>query len=514
MNEKAETIGPLGVIDVGAHSMRLEIVQPHDGEFEPLEDLSYPVPLGRDVFLDGKIHIENASLVERILKDFSRVLDEYNVRHCTAVATSAVREAQNRDMFLDRIRQRTSIDLQLLEGPEEIRLIYLAVADALKSRHPITSGSSIIYTIGTGSSQLCFLKDGQMQHADTIRLGTLRLVEEQLDEKLSPKRLNEIVDPFVAEMLSGVARMSPDVTPERLIAVGAPVRGLLALDRSRMPAKVGTISRDRFEDLFAELSGKSDAELVKVYGLPDTVAKSMEPCCHMLEHLFEITQAPRLEIPMINTRDALAEDMVRRIKGDPDPFIPHILSSARALGERYRYDADHARNVSRHVTALFDELKELHALPDRWRLLLAVAAEIHDIGLFISGRGHHKHSYYLVRNSMIPGISAAEQELLGVLVRYHRKAMPKASHLEYTSLMPDRRVEVSKAAAILRVADALDRSHRGKIRSLHAKVEPKRVTLRVSAPGDLTFERWGLSRKGDLFEEVFGHRVILAPAGA
>lgn len=514
IKDEKQLIGPLGVIDLGAHSVRLEIVQPLISGFETLENISFPVPLGPDVFRTGKISIENSTLVERIFDDFKRVLNEYDVHHYVAVATSAVREAQNRDLFLQRIHQHTGLDLEVLEGPAEIRLIFLAVAEALKNRNPISSGNSIIFTIGTGSSQLSFLRNGLIQHADTIRLGTLRLAEEQQDQKLSPKRLNKILDTFVAEIVSGVARISASVKPQRLVAVGGPVRGLLALDRSRMPQKVGTLSRQRFEELYSQLSTKSPVELVSSGAVSDTVAKSLEPCCLMLEHLFNITNADRIEIPMINTRDALTADLVRQIRGEPDPFIPHIRSAAKALGERYRCDSEHAAHVRDYALALYDQLIDLHALPPRWRLLLEVAAEIHDVGLFISGRAHHKHSYYLIKNSSIPGITATEQELLAVVARYHRKAMPKSTHQEYNRLTRTQRVEVSKAAAILRVADALDRSHQGKIKSLRARLGDKGVTLRVQAPSDLTFEPWALNRKSNLFKEVFGCPVTLVRGGA
>ena len=515
IKDEKQVIGPLGVIDLGAHSVRLEIVQPLINGFETLEDISFPVPLGPDVFRTSKISIENSTLVERIFNDFKRVLTEYDVRHYVAVATSAVREAQNRDLFLQRIHQHTGIDLEVLEGPAEVRLIFLAVAEALQKRNPISSGNSLIYTIGTGSSQLSFLRNGFMQHADTIRLGTLRLAEEQQDRKLSPKRLNKILDTFVAEMVSGVARISPSVKAQRLVAVGGPVRGLLALDRSQhMPQKVGSLSRQRFEKLYSQLSNGLPADLISTGTISDTVAKSLEPCCHMLEHLFNITNADRIEIPMINTRDALAADLLRQIRGAPDPFTPHIRSAAKALAERYRCDLEHTSHVRDYVLALYDQLFDLHALAPRWRLLLEVAAEIHDVGLFISGRAHHKHSYYLIKNSTLPGITATEQELLAVVARYHRKAMPKSTHQEYNRLTRTQRVEVSKAAAILRVADALDRSHQGKIKSLRAHLGDKGVMLRVQAPSDLTFEQWNLNRKSNLFKEVFGCPVTLVRSGA
>ena len=499
----------VAVIDLGAYTARLEVVQVlPDGTQEILENLAHPLPLGNDVFATGRISGGNIRLTERILADFSRLMREYQVEHYKAVATSAVREALNRDIFLHRIREDNGIDIASLEGPEEARLIMLSVKDVLAGRYSLAKGNALVYTIGTGSSQLCFLRDGRMQNADTIRLGTLRLVHD-LGEQLTPSRLREVVDPFFAAILNSAARMSTIARPQHLVAVGAPVRALISITRKRMPKYKATLTQKRFEKAHREIAGASVAELATRYDLQDVVAQSLEPCCHMVECLFQTTDTDRMVIPMVNTRDALVADLLREIVGKPDPFIPEIISSAECLGERYSYDAEHARSVADLAIRLYDELADLHRLPERCRLLLEVTALIHEIGLFVSNRMHHKHSYYLIRNSELPGISNEEQVLMATVARYHRRAMPRTSHYEYMSQPQDRRVMISKMAALLRVADALDRAHQAKVRDLRVETRDDRVLVYVKGPYDLTLEQLGMTRKADMFREVFGAEVVL-----
>ncbi len=507
---------PVAVIDVGAYSTRLRIVQyTTDGEAEILEEALQPLPLGNDVFNSGYISAANVFSSEEIFRDFTKLMRDYGVVRYKAVATSAVREALNRDIFLDRIEQSSDIRLEILEGGGEARLLFLAVRQALGGRFGFNTGDSIIYTIGTGSSQISIVEDGRLISADTIRLGTLRLAEE-VGQKLTPGNLREAVDPLIAATFMGIARMSKGVHPENLIAIGAPVRALASIARNRRQVRVATISRESFEKLFASLSRVNGLEIVSQYGLADIDAAGLLPCCHMLEQLFEISQTSRIIVPMINTRDALAEDFLREIVGDPDPFVPQIVSSAEHLGQRYGYDREHARKVADLALILFDHLGRIHSLPPRARVLLEVVALLHDIGMFISNRQHHKHSYYLLRNSELPGISEEEQNLISLVARYHRRATPRSSHLEFTSQTPEDRVTISKLAAILRVADALDRAHQSKIKNLHVSFDREKVVLSAMCNRDLTLAQWGLRMKADMFEQVFGRRVVLqnaSPAG-
>jgi len=500
------------VIDIGAHSVRMEIVQfGQDGIHQVLEELSHPIPIGRDVFRRGEILPRNINLLGEILRDFRTRMDEYGVRVCKAFATSAVREAVNRDIFINRIRHLSGIHVEVLEASEEIRLFYLAVRNALRARHSLAGRNAVICIIGTGSTQICQVHQGCLRHAETYRLGTLRMIEEIGGAGLSSRKASDVIDTFVRGLVDGIAESAGGERPELFVAVGATVRVLTALGRKVPEHGVRTISRRQLEAISRRISGVPADRLAVRYRLSDTLAQSLEPCCHLLGHFFETTAAERLVVPMISTRDAIIEDLVREIAGETeDPFAPEILAAARFLGEQYRYDAAHAANVAENALALFDATVALHGCEGRSRLLLHLTAILHDIGQFVNNRSHHKHSHYLILNSQLPGLSPREQALVAAIARYHRRGKPKPAHVEYMSLTSEDRAMVAKLAALLRIADALDRAHERRVSGPQVAFDDERLTVRAGdGAEDLTFERLVMKGKADLFEDIFGLHVVL-----
>jgi exopolyphosphatase/guanosine-5'-triphosphate,3'-diphosphate pyrophosphatase len=195
--------------------------------------------------------------------------------------------------------------------------------------------------------------------------------------------------------------------------------------------------------------------------------------------------------------------MLREKAGQPDLFDKDILASARVIGRKFRYDQDHSEQVLRHSLLLFDATRDLHQFGAKERLLLGVAAILHDVGQFVDTRQHHKHSHYLILNSQMPGVSERELCLAAVIARYHRKAMPKKSHSEYTSLPVEDQMLVSALASILRIADALDRSHDARVELSDVDVKEKSVMLRLSSQKDVSLELLSMKRKRDLFQNHF-----------
>jgi exopolyphosphatase/guanosine-5'-triphosphate,3'-diphosphate pyrophosphatase len=191
-----------------------------------------------------------------------------------------------------------------------------------------------------------------------------------------------------------------------------------------------------------------------------------------------------------------------------------VLASASALGEKYRYDAPHARHVATLAVRLFDDLRAEHGLGARDRLLLEVAALLHDIGIFVSLRGHHKHAQYILSVSEIFGLSRDDMAVISNIARYHRRAAPNKSHLPYMALDSDARVVVSKLGAILRLANALDADHLQKVRDVRVLREDDQWVLEVEGGGDLTLERLAALARADLLTEVFGRKVGFREAGS
>jgi exopolyphosphatase/guanosine-5'-triphosphate,3'-diphosphate pyrophosphatase len=190
-----------------------------------------------------------------------------------------------------------------------------------------------------------------------------------------------------------------------------------------------------------------------------------------------------------------------------------VLASAEAVGERFRFDRAHGQHVALLATRLFDQLADEHGLSRRERLLLRAAALLHDIGIYVSIRGHHKHSQYLLAAAQIFGLSDEDTAVVSNIARYHRRAPPQESHLPYVALDRRDRVIVNKLAAILRVANALDAEHLQKVRDLRLLRGKRSWVLEIDGSGDMTMEQMAATARSDLFVEVFGRKLLIRPAG-
>lgn len=507
------TAKQLAVIDIGAHSIRMEIFQvdEHDKR-QTLESLSQPINIGRDVFSKGSVSPRNIKLAAGIISDYARVMDEYSVSHCRAVATSAVREAFNREIFVDQVELASGIRVKVLEVGEEMKLTHLALRRALKGALSLTKNDAIVCNIGTGSMQVSTVRGALLAAASSLAVGTIRLLEEFGQGRLDRARISEITDSFTASALASVTSpdyQAPEDSGNLLIFAGAGVRTVAQIAGRKPKNGAIRLPRSKFNEVAAVVAKSNPTELAAKYSITDLAARALEPCCQIIEHFRAVAGADEIIIPEINTRDAIADELIRRLAGGDDPFEPDLLNVARNIGAKYNYDARHAEIIENLSVRIFDKLAAGNGLTPRHRSLLRVAAILHDIGRFINNRRHHKHSHYIITNTQLPGVSSQEQAIIAATARYHRKAKPKASHIEYTSLTPETRVLTNKLAAILRVADALDSCQQHKFHRIQFQVKDGWLRVKAGATVDVTVESLALERKSDLFNEVFGLKVSI-----
>jgi exopolyphosphatase/guanosine-5'-triphosphate,3'-diphosphate pyrophosphatase len=230
--------------------------------------------------------------------------------------------------------------------------------------------------------------------------------------------------------------------------------------------------------------------------------------------LLSETAADRIVVPEASLRAGLLLEFAGAGDGRGlEDLRAQVLSSAAVLGEKYRHDAAHAQTVAQLAGRLFDELRAEHGLPARDRLLLEVAAFLHDVGIFVGLRAHHKHSHYILSNAEIFGLSQEDMAVVAVVARYHRRGLPAKSHAEFMALDRERRVDVLKMAAILRLANALDADHLHKVREVRLLREQDPWVLEADGASDLTMERLACLSRADLFTDVFGRRLVFREAG-
>lgn len=504
----------VAAIDIGANAIRLAVAQVlPDGRIEPLERAERAVRLGQDTFAGGRLSQKTMNAAVAILRDYRRIMDTYGVAHIRAVATSSVREASNADAFLDRIFMAARVEVEVIDPSEEIRLLVGAVRGAL-GPPGVQRDKSLVADVGGGSTLLAVLQKGEIVASGSYPLGSIRLQETLATSQEPPARSAELLRHQIANLVASAGEALPIRQAKSFIAVGGDAR-FAAQQIAGAGAAAGTASiavRD-FDAFVARCEVHTAEELASQFHIPFASAERLVPALLAYQALREETRARTILVPDISMQDGLLLDLVRGMGGQEDPGLTAtIIQSARAVGEKYHFSVEHAFHVADLAVQLFDPLQREHGLAPRDRLLLRVAAILHEVGGFVGNRAHHKHSYYLISNSEIFGLRREELQIVALVARYHRRGLPDASHPEYTMLPRDSRMVVSKLAAILRVADALDRGHAQQIRDVQTERQGDDFVIYVRGVPDLSLERRALAVKADLFEEVYGMKVRLEEA--
>jgi exopolyphosphatase/guanosine-5'-triphosphate,3'-diphosphate pyrophosphatase len=507
---------PVAVLDMGASAIRLLVAEiTPDAPPRVLEEASRAVLLGKDAFTGGRLGASTIEATLRALEGFRRIMDSYGVVRYRAVATSAVREAVNRDTFLDRVRLRTGIDVETIDGSEENRLTYMAVREALRDHEALTAVDAILVEVGGGSADLSFLRRGEPIYSGTYALGAIRMRQNLAAWHGSHEQRVRLLHRHVQNIVQDIRREMPLREARSFLALGGHARfaaDQVVGEEPGHPTRV--IGREPFLAFCAEAVALDDEQLVDRYRLPLAEVETLVPALLVYRELLLETQSASVIVPEATLRAGLLLDMVRTDEGHGiEDFSRQVLASASALGEKYRFDAPHARHVALLATRLFDDLRSEHGLGGRDRLLLEVAALLHDVGIFVNLRGHHKHAQYILSVSEIFGLSREDMAIISNVARYHRRAAPNKSHLPYMALDPHARVLVNKLAAILRVANALDADHLQKVREARVLREEDQWVLEVDGGGDLTIERLAALARADLLTEVFGRKVAFRESG-
>jgi exopolyphosphatase/guanosine-5'-triphosphate,3'-diphosphate pyrophosphatase len=507
---RATVLRPVAVLDMGATAVRLVVAELPPGERPRiLEEASRAVLLGKDAFTGGRLGASTIEATLRALEGFRRIMDSYGVVRYRAVATSAVREAVNRDTFLDRVRLRAGIKVEVIDGSEENRLSYMAVREALSDHEALTNGDALLVEVGGGSADLSYLRRGEPVYSGTYALGAVRMRQNLAAWHGSHEQRVRLFHRTVRNIVEDIRREMPLRDARHFLATGGDARFVAdQLVGEETGRAVRGVPRDRFLSFCEETVALDDEQLVEAYRLPLTEIETLVPALVVYRELLLETQAATVLVPQATLRAGLLLDMVSADAGHGiEDFSRQVLASAAALGEKYRYDAPHARHVAALAVGLFDDLRSEHGLPPRDRLLLEVAALLHDIGIFVSLRGHHKHAQYILSVSEIFGLSREDMAIISNIARYHRRAAPNKSHLPYMALDSSARVRVNKLGAILRVANALDADHLQKVRAVKVQHEDEQWVLEVDGGGDLTLERLAALARADLLTEVFGRKV-------
>lgn len=498
----------LAAIDVGSNAIRLAIADVDASrKLDIVEMLREPVRLGQDVFTRGSFSEDTIDAAVGAFQRFRDAIALHRASRVRAVATSAVREALNRELFVDRVSAGAGIDLELISPEEEARLIHLAIAGRVGMKNKL----ALLIDIGGGSTEISIASGDTILSTESFRIGAVRLLRVLDEQKHGEKQFHILLDEYMEAVRKRIVQDIGSRTFDFAVGTGGNIETLADLRNAASGRnRDETLKTSEIDDLLKRLQALSYERRVEQFGLRPDRADVIIPAAHVLRTILRAARISDVIVPNVGLKDGVLLDMADELFGGRKiARRDQVMTSAMQLGRKYSFDESHGVTVSRFAVELFDRTRALHNLGIEHRLLLEVAALLHDIGSYVNLAEHHKHTFYLLTHSPVVGLDQSQMAIVANTARYHRKSFPKVQHDGFRVLSAKERVVVTKLAAILRIADALDNEHASKVKEIDVEYKKPKLLLRLTGEGDLLLEKWALLKKAELFEETFSVKLSL-----
>ena len=502
-----------GVIDIGSNSIKLLIGEKSGQNLVTIESLKNIVPIGKSTFFDAHISQADINQIISVLEKYKTVLKEYDVTNVKVIATTAVREAGNKEIFLDTLRRKTGLSVEVLSAGDVIYYIDAYISHKLKDSYPIHTKNLIIAEIGAGSLDLSVMRKGFTIMNLGLPLGTLRL--KQLMAKLDGSR-EETFDALKEHIESEIQyfkRLLPKIQIDDIILIDENYAYLQNfLPDKKKESDFFQLSSDDSKNLLKEFLEKNIEEIIRVYKIPREIAETLGSYTVMLHMFFTLTENKYIYILEASLSGAILANILFDLDLSEKYNKKHqLISIAKFFCQKFDSDLDHVQHVAYLSEILFNRFRELFGFKETELLYLVLAAYLHDIGIVINNRSHHKHSEYIINALNLFQLTDEEIKIIGCVGRYHRRAGPQKTHSFYSSLSTEDKILVQKLSALLRIANALDRSHKQKIKNIEVRFNKAQdVTLLVESKDNCLLEKADFAEKKGLFEEVSGSKINLA----
>lgn len=506
----------LAAIDIGSNSIHMIVAQvDSEGGFTTLWRMKEMVGLGRMSFPSHKLSRQAIGQALLTLRRFKMAAQNRQVEKIIAVATSAVREAENGGELIERIRRRLDLDVRVVSAKEEARLIYMAV------RHAVELGNQphLIVDIGGGSIELIVGDKSNPLLLESRKLGAARMTASFVKSDPISKEDRESLLKHYEKELSAVIPKITALKPVKVIGTSGTLENISALcGHEGTNGEHGTVvvERPKLEQFVEQLLDSTSEDRSHMRGLDEQRKDQIVAGALLARELFRGLNIKRMQMCGSALREGILLDYLARHA--PDLRIRSEVPDARRrsvihLARRCHWHQSHSEQVARLTTALFDETKSLHGMGAVERELIEYAALMHDIGWHIGRRGHHKHSMYLIRHGNLKNFSDQEIEIMAHVARYHRKSTPDKSHESYSKLPARSRRIVQVGSALLRMADGMDRSHCNVVQGLRCRVGAEKIKCLLTTRSDAELEIWGARRKRGYFEKVFDREILIESVG-
>lgn len=502
----------IGIIDLGSNSVRLVIYEiSTTGAFRLVDDISDSVRLSENM-TGGKLL--NEAAMKRAIKTvklFRKLCNHYGIPSgdILAVATEAVRKAENKDIFLEQLYKATELSFKVLTGQEEAAYDFNAVKHSLALEH------GIIIDIGGGSTEIIQFQNNCIVHSVSIPIGAVVATQEFLNRNIATPEMLIRLDKHVRKLLAPQMDWLAGNRENTVIGLGGSIRNLSKIHRKRTAYPLDIVHNYRFgmEDfhtIFHEIKHISLEDRRKVKGLAPKRADIIIGGLAIFHTICSIFTPTQIVISGKGLREGVLYEHLAHNKATR-PFQDVLTYSLENYMDLHRVRRQHVEHVCTLALSMFDQLSSIHHMSHQGRKLLRIASLLHDIGISVNYYDHHSHSFYTILHSMLDGLTHRELLLTAAIAGSHGYDKLKVDlEKEYKPLLlPGDIHMVRMLSTLLKVAESLDRSETGVVRGVECHVDSKKVSLHALVSGDAELEISVANERTDMFKKVFRKRLIV-----
>lgn len=498
-------------IEVGSSQLSMKIYEISKKlGFKELDHVRYSIGLGVDTYSKGVIGFEKVNELCEVLKKFRFKMDEYQVDDYYAVGGSALREAKNRDLIVDQIFIKTGLKVDIISNAQQRFFILKSVAYKMKNFEQLISEGAAVVDLGAGSLQVSCFKDGILASSHNLKLGSIRIREILSEMEEHTTSFVGVMEDYIGNDMRTLGRLRlKNHKIRHMIVVGEEFSSII--NYVSMTKNKEFLTGDQFNKIYNKLLKSNPSEIADKYGIPYELASVIVPSSIIYKKLLDSTTVEKLWEPQADMCDGLAVDYSERVEKYvlPHDFERDLINFVRNMTKKYESNEEHIQNVEMLSLKLFDGMKKISGLNSRHRLLLRLAAMLHDCGKYISMPSSIKASYELILLTEIIGLSEIEKEMVAHIVLYNSYSEIPDYEKEDLCMTKEDFIAVIKMAAMLRLCNSMDRSHRQKIENIRISIKGNELKITADTIYDLTLEEGTVWRRRQMFEEIFGLVPVL-----
>ena len=502
-------------IDIGSYEVSMKIFELSKKiGFRELNDVRYSLELGKGVYSNGKLDTQMLDVLCETLNDFKRMMQDFGVVEYRACGTSALRELANPLIIVEQIYRRTGFKVEILSNAEQHFLGYKSIAAIERGFKKMIQKGTAILDVGGGSLQVSLFDKDALVTTQSLKMGSLRIRQRLQELEKTTIHYDKLVEEFIRNDLTNFQRLYlKDRDIKNVILMGDFITDMIF--QEEMKDKI--ITRDEFMKRYEDTVDKTEDVLAQEMEIDPEYASLVVPTMVVCRSFIDIFQAEALWAPGVSLLDGIAYDYAEKKKfiRSVHNFENDILVTSKNIAKRYSSSKSHIQGTMNLCLNIFDSMKKVHGMGMRERLLIQIAALLHDCGKYISMGNVSECSYQIIMSTEIIGLSSLERKMIAYAVRYNTTAFADYDEIQMLGAGIDREsyIKIAKMTAILRLANAMDRSHCQKVKGIKTVLKDRELQMVMDSSQDISLELGLLQDKVAFFEEVFGIRLVIRGKG-